>query len=195
MTRYCYTCGGPLTHRQPEFDHQIREVCEACGWINYQNPKVQVAVVAVNQDRILWMRRADEPRRGYWGLPGGFMELDESPREAAAREAFEETGLVVDPQAMSLYAVGNIRSVNEVHLLFTVESDTDVVSPGPEALEACWFDEQGAPWGQLAYPVVADGLRKFYRDIRENNFGLYYAEHQSEPVDEVLYLRNHLRPS
>ena len=176
MTRYCYICGGPLSLACPDGEDRIREICESCGWINYVNPKVQVAIVATCNNKMLWMQRAEEPRKGYWGLPGGFMEIDESPQEAAVREAREETGIELNPESTELYVVGNIRSVNEVHLIFRGECSSSELKHGPEALDACWFTEENALWEDLAYPIGGEGLRRFYRDMREDNFGIYYAE-------------------
>tara|TARA_R110002110_G_C13454717_1_gene717456 strand:+ start:2814 stop:3281 length:468 start_codon:yes stop_codon:yes gene_type:complete len=137
---------------------------------------VHVAIVAMYQNQILWIKRAEEPRRGYWALPGGFMEIDESPREAAVREAREETGIELDALSTELYVVGNIRSINEVHLLFRAECSSSLIEPGPEALDARWFTEEEAPWGNLAYAIAEEGLRRFYRDMREREFDIYYAE-------------------
>ncbi|WP_170287442.1 NUDIX hydrolase [Halioglobus maricola] len=189
MQRYCYECGGPLSLSYPEGDERPRETCRRCGWINYVNPKVQVAMVATHQDRILWMQRAEEPRKGYWSLPGGFMEVDESPREAAVREAKEETGIELDPESTELYVVGNIRSINEVHLLFRAECNSHFTNPGPEAQDAQWFTEENAPWQKLAYGIAEEGLRRFYRDMRTNDFGIYYAE----IISDELYLTNYHR--
>ncbi len=133
------------------------------------------------------MKRANEPRAGYWGLPSGFMEIDESPREAAAREAKEETGIDIDPNLMNLYVVGNVRTVNEVYLIFRAECESEQLQLGPEALEAHWFEENDAPWDQLAYPAITEGLRRSYRDAREARFGIYYVEHKSGAVNLTRY--------
>ena len=170
-------------------DGRTRETCTACGWVNYENLRVQVAVVATHMNKMLWMRRADEPRRGFWELPGGFMEVGESPREAAAREVLEETGVAINPDALTLYVLGNISSTNEIHLLFRGDIEEQAVKPGPEAIEVDWFAELEAPWDQLAYPVGEAGLRRFYRDIRENDFGIYYSELR----EDSLFLDNYFR--
>lgn len=73
----------------PEGDDKIRQVCETCGFINYQNPKIITGSVIYSppDGRILLTRRAIEPRKGYWAHCGGFMELKESLDESAKREA------------------------------------------------------------------------------------------------------------
>ena len=77
-----------FSKRVPDGDAISRNVCDHCGLINYENPKIVAGVVAVWQDRILLCRRAIEPRLGFWTLPAGFMENNETIAEGAAREAF-----------------------------------------------------------------------------------------------------------
>lgn len=91
--RYCPRCGSPIEH-QERFD-KLRPVCPACDWVFFADPKVAVAVLVARQDEILLVRRANEPQRGLWTMPGGFMDAGEDPRRAAERECAEETGLQV----------------------------------------------------------------------------------------------------
>jgi ADP-ribose pyrophosphatase YjhB (NUDIX family) len=91
--RFCPRCGAGLTRVQ-RFD-RLRPVCPACGWIFFHDPKVAVAVVVLLDGQLLLARRVNEPGRGYWSLPGGYMDAGEDPRQAASRECREETGLMV----------------------------------------------------------------------------------------------------
>lgn len=90
---YCIRCGASLT-RAERFG-RVRPVCPRCGWIHFADPKVAVAVLVQRGDRILLVRRANDPMRGLWTLPAGFMDAGEDPRQAAERECLEETGLHV----------------------------------------------------------------------------------------------------
>ena len=74
----------------PEGDHLERSICDHCGFIDYHNPRVVVGAIPVFENKILLARRAIEPRRGYWTVPGGFMEKGESLQEGAARETWED---------------------------------------------------------------------------------------------------------
>ena len=87
LINFCNSCGAAVTQRIPEGDTFSRAVCDACGTIQYQNPKIVVGCLPVHGDRILICKRAIEPRYGLWTLPAGFMENDESASEGAASRA------------------------------------------------------------------------------------------------------------
>ena len=91
--RYCPHCTHPL-EEGVAFGRQ-RLVCPACGFVHLRDPKVGISVVIEQEGRLLLVQRAIEPGQGQWCLPAGFVEWDESPETAAARECLEETGLVV----------------------------------------------------------------------------------------------------
>jgi len=165
---------------RPPGEDREREYCESCGYVHYQNPKIQVAVVVTHKNRMLWIRRATDPRAGYWELPGGFLEQGEYLREAAAREVREETGLGLHVESLALYLVGSVETINEVHILFRAEADDDRVRCSAEATEVAWFEEHSAPWGDLAYPQIETSLRTFFRDLDRGSFGVYYGEDRAE---------------
>src|SRR5207247_8513149 len=74
-----------------------RARCPACGSIYYANSAPAVEGVLERDGKVLLTKRGIEPRRGYWDLPGGFLEEGEEPLEGLAREFREETGLAVRP--------------------------------------------------------------------------------------------------
>lgn len=91
--RFCLRCGAALEARQ--VSGRQRPSCPACAYIHYQDPKVAVGVVADRDGQILLTRRNHEPKLGGWSFPSGFVDAGEDVRGAAAREAFEETGIAV----------------------------------------------------------------------------------------------------
>src|SRR5690348_2288201 len=95
--RFCPRCGGPLAPRRVNPHDPERLVCAACGRVEYVNAKPCAGVVLVRDGRVLLGRRAIEPCKGCWDLPGGFLEAWEHPREGAIREAREELGVEVEP--------------------------------------------------------------------------------------------------
>lgn len=92
---YCPHCGGALEECDPPGGH--RSCCTVCGSVVYRNPAPVVVATVVDGDGALFVRRARAPDRGCWSMPGGYMEIGESPRDGAARELGEETGIEVDP--------------------------------------------------------------------------------------------------
>ena len=90
--KYCSTCSTPLELRIPEGDNRPRSCCPGCGVIHYVNPKIVVGSIPTFEGKVLLCKRAIEPRYGFWTLPAGFMELNETTHEGAQRETWEEAG-------------------------------------------------------------------------------------------------------
>ena len=168
LIKFCNSCGTAVTHRIPEGDSLSRAVCDACGTIQYQNPKIVVGCLPTHGERILICKRAIEPRYGLWTLPAGFMENDESAAEGAAREALEEANARVDIE--DLYTVYSIPHISQVYMMFRARLlDTDV-SPGVESLEVKLVREEEIPWDQLAFAMVRRTLEHFLEDRKRGVF-------------------------
>jgi ADP-ribose pyrophosphatase YjhB (NUDIX family) len=91
--KFCPRCATPVVS---EFHYgQERPVCPACRWMFFADPKVAAAVLVEQNGKILLVRRVNEPFRGLWTVPAGFVNAGEDPAAAAARECLEETGLTV----------------------------------------------------------------------------------------------------
>ncbi|MCH7554739.1 MAG: NUDIX hydrolase [Proteobacteria bacterium] len=143
---------GPTVLKVPEGDTHERLVCETCGFIDYKNPVVVVGSVCVWRDKILLCRRAIDPRRGYWTIPAGYLELDESTSQGAQREALEEAGAEIEIEA--LLAVYNIPRISQVQVIYAARLDTPDIAPGIESLEARLVDWADIPWHDIAFPSV-----------------------------------------
>src|SRR3546814_8045104 len=90
--KFCSQCGTRITQRSPPDDNRIRDLCEHCGAVHYQNPRNVVGIVPIWGDQVLLCRRSIEPRLGKWTLRAGFMELGETTEQGAARANQEEIG-------------------------------------------------------------------------------------------------------
>lgn len=143
---------GPRVRRVPAGDDRERLVCPDCGFVAYENPKIVVGSVATWGDRILLCRRSIEPRRGFWTLPAGFLELGESPEEGARREAWEEARARLELEG--LLAVYTIRRISQVQMFFRASLSNPEVAAGPESEEVALFDWGEVPWDDLAFPTV-----------------------------------------
>ena len=164
MIKYCCVCGSGVAYRIPEGDSLERAVCDACGHIQYQNPKIVVGCLPVYGERILMCKRAIQPRYGLWTLPAGFMENDESASEGAAREAMEEANARVEIE--DLYTVYSIPHISQVYMMFRARLVDPEVSAGVESLEVKLVTEDEIPWDQLAFAMVKRTLTHFLEDRR-----------------------------
>ena len=165
---FCSQCGAPVHLRIPDGDTLLRYVCDGCGSIHYQNPKIVAGCIAEWEDRVLLCRRAIEPRLGLWTLPAGFMENNETTREAAARETREEANAVVEN--LALYALFNLPHINQVYIMFRGELKDGQASAGAESLEVGLFRQQEVPWSELAFPVMHESLDLYVDDRRSGSF-------------------------
>jgi ADP-ribose pyrophosphatase YjhB (NUDIX family) len=152
-----------FARKVPEGDNQARLVCGDCGFIIYENPKVVVGVVASWEDRILLCRRAIPPRKGFWTLPAGYLEANESALDGARREAWEEARaeLAFD----QLLAVYSVPRISQIQLIFRARLVTPEVSAGPESAEVGLFDWDQVPWDDIAFPSVHWALNH-HRELR-----------------------------
>ena len=162
--KYCPDCGHTVQFRVPEGDHLPRAVCDRCGAVHYENPRVVVGCVPEWRGRILLCRRAIEPRVGFWTLPAGFMEVGETAEQSAMREAREEANasIVID----RLLAVYTIPRIAQVQIMYLAHLAAPEVSPGPESLEVFLASWDEIPWGDLAFPSARWALER-YRSVEE----------------------------
>lgn len=159
---FCSNCGAPLAYRIPPGDNRPRHVCDRCGAIHYQNPRIVAGCLPEWQGRVLLCRRAIEPRAGLWTLPAGFMENGETTEQAAARETLEEANARVALEGLlSLYSLPHI---DQVYLLYRGRLRDTNFSPGEETLETRLFDEADIPWEELAFTTIHETLRHYYAD-------------------------------
>ena len=136
----------------PEGDDRERMVCDDCGFIYYENPKIIVGAVCVWDGRYLLCRRAIEPRRGFWTSPAGYMELSETAEDGAVREVWEEARAKVEIDA--LLAVYSLPMISQVHLIYRARMLTADFAAGQESEAVDLFVWKDIPWGELAYPNV-----------------------------------------
>jgi len=170
---YCANCGAAVVQRVPPGDTLPRWVCDHCGMIHYENPKLVVGSIPEHEGRVLLCRRAIEPRYGYWTLPAGFMENDETAWQAALRETLEEAGAEVELGPP--FTLISVPRVNQVHLFYRARLRVMEFKPGEETLEVALFDEAAIPWKDIAFRTVATTLRLWFADRSRGSFG-FHAE-------------------
>ena len=161
--KFCTQCGEEVHLKTPEDDNRERHVCKTCGVIHYFNPKNVVGTIPMWEDKILLCRRAIEPRKNYWTLPAGFLELHETTAEGAVRETLEETG--ADVQVKGLFTILNVPHIGQIHWFYVALMKSPDFSPlTSESTEVALFTEAQIPWDDLAFLTVKTCLRQFFAD-------------------------------
>jgi ADP-ribose pyrophosphatase YjhB (NUDIX family) len=171
--KFCCYCAAPVVSRVPPGDSLPRFICDECGEIHYQNPKLVVGTIPERDGKLLLCRRAIEPRYGYWTLPAGFMENNETAGQAALRETLEEAGARVE--LGEPFSMISVPRVNQVHLFFRAHLAELDFKPGEETLEVALFEEPDLPWKDLAFRTVGQTLKLWLSDRQAGRF-LFHAE-------------------
>jgi ADP-ribose pyrophosphatase YjhB (NUDIX family) len=142
--RFCIRCGAGLERR--ERFGMLRPVCPACGWVLFADPKVAVGVLVEQDGAVLLVRRVNEPARGLWSIPAGFLDAGEDPARAAERECLEETGLVVRAtQLLDLIAGREHERGADLLLVYRAEITDGALQAGDDADEARFFPRTSLP--------------------------------------------------
>ncbi len=172
--KYCSTCASPVVLRVPPGDERERHVCNACGEIFYQNPRIVTGCIPEWGQQILLCKRAIEPRYGFWTLPAGFMENGETTQQGAARETLEEAHARVEVGDMFSYV--NVPIISQVHILFRARLLDLDFSAGTESLDVRLMNEDEIPWDDIAFPSVERSLRLFFADRAAGAYSLHSVD-------------------
>ena len=165
----CQNCTGKMVRIIPEGDTHERSVCTECNTIFYENPKIVTGVIPLFEDKILICKRNIEPRKNLWTVPSGFMEMNETLKEAALREAEEEAG--ISPQIDHLHTVYDLPHIGQVYFLFVAHCNTYKNKPGIETIESEWVKYEDIPWKDIAFSSVKFGLERLHK--RGPHYGCY----------------------
>jgi ADP-ribose pyrophosphatase YjhB (NUDIX family) len=167
--------------RVPPGDHLPRHICDRCGEIHYQNPRLIVGTLPAWEDKILLCRRAIEPRYDMWTLPSGFMENGETVAEAAVRETREEANASID--LIGMYTLISVPRISQVHIIYRASLRNLDFSPGEESLDVRLFAEHEIVWNEIAFRTIALTLRYFFEDRRTGVFRFHTGDLPPPPGD------------
>ena len=163
QVKYCPRCGTFLHLK----DHKGKQrlTCPACGWIFFPDPKVAVAALVIDQGKVLLVRRANEPMRGYWTLPAGFVDAGEDPARAVERECKEETGLVVTASRLLDVIAGQVHARGaDILIVYLADNCSGTLVSGDDADQAQFFELSNLP--PLAFSstqAILDTLKEQYK--------------------------------
>lgn len=156
--RFCPYCGTP-TLNQPHTG-KVRPSCPGCGWVYFPDPKVGVAVLVIQSDEILLVRRRYEPYAGMWALPAGFLDAHEDPQDAARRECLEETGLIVKIRSLITVLSGREHPRGaDLMLAYCAEVVGGSLAPGDDADRASFFPLENLP--PLAFHTTLQAVQQW----------------------------------
>jgi ADP-ribose pyrophosphatase YjhB (NUDIX family) len=165
MVRFCSRCGVELTFGQIEGEERDRLACPSCGFVFYVNPRLVVTTLPItDRGEVMLIRRGIAPGYDMWAQPGGFLEIDETVREAAIRETLEETGLRVEP----LEIIGLYSRIQAAVVVVAFESRIVAGEPRVthESLETRPFAPEAIPWQQIAFETSTRALRDWVARVR-----------------------------
>jgi ADP-ribose pyrophosphatase YjhB (NUDIX family) len=187
LMKFCSTCGHEVSLKIPDSDNRERFVCDLCGTIHYQNPKIVTGCIPQWEDRVLLCRRAIQPRYGYWTLPAGFLENGETTYEGAIRETVEEARARVSID--DLFTVFNLPHIDQIYMMFLARLLDLDFGPGEESLEVRLFEEAEIPWEELAFPVIAETLKLYFADRANGGFGSHMGDIVRAPGADLRHYR------
>jgi ADP-ribose pyrophosphatase YjhB (NUDIX family) len=165
MVRFCSRCGVELTFGQITGEERDRLACPSCGFVFYVNPRLVVTTLPItDRGEVMLIRRGIAPGYDMWAQPGGFLEIDETVREAAIRETLEETGLQIEP----LEIIGLYSRVQAAVVVVAFEAR--IVGGEPrvthESLETRPFAPEAIPWPQIAFETSVLAIRDWVARVR-----------------------------
>ena len=174
--RYCTECGHLLQPHVVGGETRGHGFCARCAEPRYAHPTVVVTCFVASENRLLWVQRELQPKRGLWAIPGGFLESGETLAEGAARELHEEAGILLPAGSLQLYMTGAITFINQLYVAFRATVDTDFCLAGPESRDCGFFSRENCPWDSVAYPEVNDCIVQAYDDLDSGRFEVWQAE-------------------
>jgi len=165
---FCPRCGAKLGTRKMHGTERL--VCRECHFIFYQNSAPTASAIIANaKGEVLLVKRAIQPKKGYWDLPGGFLENGEDPVTGVCREIKEELGVVLHIKRIVGIYVDRYFYQYWAHT-FNVDYECTIKSgklkPMDDVAELKWFPKKSIPWPWLAFSHLEIGLRDWIRQTK-----------------------------
>lgn len=159
--RFCPVCGGHLEDKNIKEQEPSRLVCEDCEFVFYLDPKLVVCSIVEVDEKVILLKRAIDPQKGKWVMPGGFVDRGEEIRKAALREAEEECGVKIKlKDLLGIYSYGGKTEVVVVYIAEHISGDLIV---GDETDDAKLYSLDEIPWPELAFQSTVDALKDYCR--------------------------------
>jgi 8-oxo-dGTP diphosphatase len=159
---FCPQCATRLVVESPEHDGHDLKVCpkEGCGYTHWNNPLPVAVTLIPRRHKIVLVKRKNNPRKGYWCPPCGFVNELESVQFAAARETLEESSLKVQVYHLPI-ATAAPEGVNENISFFLARGFEGTLEAGDDAEDAGWFSVDDLP--ELAFGTHYEVIAKWFK--------------------------------
>ena len=161
--KFCPRCGNRLGVRLLKRGDPERLVCESCGFVFYQGPKLVAGALFELDGGIVLVQRDIEPGYGKWTFPGGFVERGATTEAAAEREVLEETGLQVRVSGI----VGLYSYEGQIPVIAVFDADVIGGEPVPldETMDVRIFPRDTLPWAEMAFPSTEHALKDYLQKV------------------------------
>lgn len=134
--KFCSTCGSEMEDR--DYDGTIRRACTQCTFVHWGNYSIGVGALVIMGDKLLLVRRAQEPGKGYWTNPGGYIEQLEPIQETIIREVLEESGISAVVNGVVALR-DQPRSIHNLYIAFSMEYVSGIPTPDNVEVDAAGF--------------------------------------------------------
>jgi ADP-ribose pyrophosphatase YjhB (NUDIX family)/chorismate mutase len=170
--------------------------CQNCQFEWYQNPKPAANCICIDKDfRMLLTKRAFEPKKNYWGLPGGFVNTGETLEEATVREIKEELGIEIETERLKyffsdkdkyLYQEVNYDTVGVVFELKLDDAEISKIKPNDDVLEIQFFTIDKIPWEKLAFTSTLNCLQAYVKKKGINRQDIHSLRNGIDEIDKKI---------
>lgn len=157
--RFCPRCASPFILQDLHIADQPQLVCDNCQFIFYLDPKLVVVALVLFENKVLLLKRAENPSKGLWGLPGGHVERGDDVFETIEREVREEAGVQV--KVKNIIKTHSMSKYGTVQLAFEATAENQSLKTNIESIEAKYFNWGEIPWSELAFETTRDILSEF----------------------------------
>ena len=167
--KFCMRCGHSVELKIES--ERLRPVCPRCGWVYYFAPQVAGAAIIAraDDDTFLLVQRGEDPGKGLWGLPGGFVELGETVQDALAREVLEETGYIVELGALlGVWSFFNdVKNIAGIVWIYAARVTGGVLHVASDSVAAEWVTYDAALNLPLAFETHREAITKWREKITD----------------------------
>jgi len=159
--RYCSICGAKLSCRP---DGNL--ACTKCNFVNYRNPRPTASALVLYKNKLLLTKRGKRPYKGWWELPGGFIDRGESSEEAAIREIKEEVGLKI--QLMKIIGIYpdiytyNSDQYHTLNIFYLAKSASSKIQAFDDVCDSHWFAKKDLP-KNIAFKNGQSAIKDFIK--------------------------------